>query len=124
MATIYLTVGEERVVDIIDGTASPAALDTSNNFTGWGTGTTGAVKGDTGLETASSESRSAGTVSQPSASINQWVSTITSTQTQTISEAVLFTAVTSGVAIIRGDFTGIALTNGDKIEFTISLEQQ
>lgn len=125
MATIYTTAGEGKVVNIIDGTASsPTDLGTSNRFIGWGTGTTTAAKGDTALETEAAESLVAATVSQPSASINQWLAVITSASGQTISEAGLLDASSGGTLIIHGDFTGIVLSNGDKIEFTITLEQQ
>lgn len=125
MATIYTTAGEGKVVDIIDGTAtSPVDLGTGNSFIGWGTGTTTAAKGDTALETESAESRVAATVTQASASVNQWLALITSASSQTISEAGLLDASTGGTLIVHGDFTGIVLSNGDKIEFTITLEQQ
>lgn len=124
MATIYTTVGEEEVVDIIDGSATaPTDLGTGNNFIGWGTGAGTAAKADTILFTEAAEARVGGTVSQSTPSTNQWVATITSASGQTITNAGLFNTVTGGVLVIHGDFTGIVLANGDKIEFTISLEQ-
>ncbi len=124
MATVYTDVGEAEVVDIIDGTAtSPTDLGTNNNFIGWGTGAGTAVKGDTALFTEAAESRVGGTVSQPSADINQWVAEIVSASGQTITNAGLFNASSSGVMVVKGDFTGIVLATNDKIEFTISLEQ-
>ncbi len=124
MATVYTDAGEAKVVDIIDGTAtSPTDLGTSNNFVGWGTGAGTAAKGDTTLFTEAAESRVGGTVSQPSADINQWVATITSASGQTITNAGVFDASTAGNLIVKGDFTGIVLATNDKIEFTISLEQ-
>lgn len=124
MATVYCDTGEAKVVDIIDGTAtSPTDLGTGNNFIGWGTGAGTAAKGDTTLFTEAAEARAGGAVSQPSADINQWVATLTSASGQTITNAGLFDAVTSGQLIVKGDFTGIVLANGDKIEFTITLEQ-
>ena len=124
MATIYTDAGEAKVVDIIDGSAtSPTDIGTGNNFIGWGTGGGTAAKGDTTLFTEAAEARVGGVVTQPSGDINQWVATITSASGQTITNAGLFDAVTSGQMVIKGDFTGIVLANGDKIEFTISLEQ-
>ena len=124
MATVYTSVGEAKVVDIIDGSASsPVDIGTGNNFVAWGTGAGSAAKGDTTLFTEAAESRVGGTVSQPSADINQWVATITSGSGQTITNAGLFDASSVGTLVIHGDFTGIVLANGDKIEFTISLEQ-
>jgi hypothetical protein len=124
MATVYTSAGEEKVVDIIDGTASsPADLGTGNSFVAWGTGGGGAVKGDTTLTTEASESRVGATVSQPVADKNQWVAEITADGTKTIDEAGLFDASTAGTLVIRGDFTGVAVVLGDKIEFTFTLEQ-
>ena len=124
MATIYTDVGEAEVVDIIDGTAaSPTDLGTGNNFIGWGTGAGTAAKGDTILFTEAAEARVGGVVSQPTVDKNQWVAAITSASGQTITNAGLFNASTGGVLVIHGDFTGIVLASGDKIEFTITLEQ-
>ena len=119
MATVYTSAGEALVVDILDET-TVCPVDW---FVAWGTGGGGAVKGDTTLTTESAETRLAGAATQPSADINQWVATLTSLSTQTIDEAGLFSLVTGGTMLIRGDFTGIALTTDDKIEFTITLEQ-
>jgi len=47
---------------------------------------------------------------------------MTSASAQTITNAGNFTATTAGTLIVHGDFTGVALANGDKIEFTISIE--
>ena len=124
MATVYTQAGEEEVVDIIDGTASaPTDLGTGNNCIGWGTGAGTAVKGSTTLFTESAEARVGGTVSQAAVDKNQWVATITASANRTITNAGLFNAVTGGVLVIHGDFTGIVLATGDKIEFTITLEQ-
>lgn len=65
----------------------------------------------------------AATVSQPTADKNQWVGTLTADGVKTITNAGLFDAAAAGNLIIHGDFTGIVLALGDKIEFTISLEQ-
>lgn len=113
MADIFTDVGEEFVVDRID------AFGTF--YIGWGTGTNAAAKGDTALQTPSAESRVATTDSQPSANVMQWVAEITSAGSQTIAEMGLFDASTSGNLIIRSVFTGIALTAGEKIEFTVQL---
>ena len=119
MATVYTSAGEALVVDLLDETI----VCPTDWYVAWGTGGGGAVKGDTTLTTEASENRVIGAATQPSADINQWVATITADGTKTIDEAGLFSASTSGTMLIRGDFTGIALTAGDKIEFTITLEQ-
>jgi hypothetical protein len=122
MATVYTQAGEEAIVDLIDGT-STTHLDATNAYIAWGTGAGTAAKSDTALFTEASEARVAATVSQPAADKNQWVATLTADGAKTITEAGLFNASTGGTLIIHGDFTGIALNAGDKIEFTISLEQ-
>jgi len=122
MASIYTQAGEEKVVDYIDGTDT-TVLDATNSFIGWGSGAGVAAKADTVLFTEESEARVNPVISQPSADKNRWVGTITSSGTKTITNAGLLDASTGGSLIIHGDFGGIALVNGDKIEFTIELEQ-
>lgn len=122
MATVYTDAGEAAVVDLIDGTGS-THLDASNAYVAWGTGAGTAAKGDTTLFVEASESRVLAAVTQPTADKNQWVATITADAGKTITNAGLFDASTSGNLIVKGDFTGVVLASGDKIEFTISLEQ-
>ena len=122
MATIYTSAGEAKVVDLIDGTVA-TVLNATNAKIGWGTGAGTAAKADTTLFVEASEARVAATVTQPLADKNQWVGTITSASAQTITNAGLLDAASAGNLVIHGDFTGIALATGDKIEFTITLEQ-
>src|SRR3990167_11007723 len=122
MATVYTAVGETVVVDLIDGTSS-THLDNTNAHVGWGTGAGTAAKGDTTLFTEASETRVTAATSQPAADKNQWVATLTADGVKTITNAGLFNAVAAGSMIVKGDFTGIVLALGDKIEFTVSLEQ-
>jgi hypothetical protein len=122
MATVYTAVGETVVVDLIDGTSS-THLDNTNAHVGWGTGAGTADKADTTLFTEASETRVVAATSQPAADKNQWVATLTADGAKTITNAGLFNAVSAGSMIVKGDFTGIVLALGDKIEFTISLEQ-
>jgi len=122
MATIYVSVGETVVVDLIDGT-SAVHLDAANAKVAWGTGAGTAAKGDTTLFTEASEARVVPTVSQPTADKNQWVGTLTADGAKTITNAGLFDAAAAGNLIVKGDFTGIGLALNDRIEFTISLEQ-
>lgn len=121
MATIYTSAGETVVVDAVEaGTAC---------YAGWGTGAGTAAKGDTDLFTPATEARVVGVESQPAADKNQWVATITADGAKTITNAGLFDGAgtgsppSGGNLVIHGDFTGIALATGDKIEFTVSLEQ-
>jgi len=123
MAVVYTQVGEQKVVDLIDG-ISAVHLDATNAHIGWGTGAGTAAKADTALFVEATEARVAATVSQPVADKNQWVATMVCAGAgKTITNAGLFDALTAGILVIHGDFTGVVLAIGDKIEFTISLEQ-
>jgi hypothetical protein len=122
MATVYTSAGEAVVADLIDGTSS-THLDNTNAHVGWGTGAGTADKADTTLFTEASETRVTASTSQPSADKNQWVAMLTANGAKTITNAGIFNAVSAGSMIVKGDFTGIVLALGDKIEFTISLEQ-
>lgn len=122
MATVYTDAGEAVVVDLIDGT-SGTHLDATNAKIAWGTGAGTAAKGDTTLFTEASEARVAATVSQPAADTNRWVGTITADAGKTITNAGLFNASSGPTLIVKGDFSGIVLALGDKIEFTINLQQ-
>jgi len=117
MATVLTDVGEAWIVDKLDET-----VQTTGDYIGWGTGAGTAAKGDTTLFTEAAESRVLATRTQPSADKIRWVSELTSASSQTITNAGNFTESTGGTLIVKGDFTGIALANGDKIEFTIDLE--
>jgi hypothetical protein len=50
------------------------------------------------------------------------VGTITAGTTETITNAGLFDASTSGNLFVKGDFTGIALNSGDSIQFTFKCQ--
>lgn len=119
MATVYTQAGEELVVDILDGTTGVPA----NWYVGWGTGAGTAAKGDTTLFTEATEARVVATMSQPVADKNRFVATITADGAKTITNAGVLSAAAAGTLLIHGDHAGIALTAGDKIEYTIELEQ-
>lgn len=117
-ATVLTQVGEEWIVDKLDET-----VQTTGDYVGWGTGAGTAAKGDTALFTEASEARVSATRTQPVADKIRWVATLTCAGAgKTITNAGNFTALTAGTLIVHGDFTGIALNVGDKIEFTIDLE--
>jgi len=111
--------GEDEVSDFTNGDAAAPA----NYYVGWGTGVNAAAKGDVALQTEFAEARVFGVNTQPTSPVNQWVATITSAGIQTITECGLFDANVAGNIFIRSAFVGIALALGDKIEFTITLEQ-
>ena len=119
MATVLTQKGEELIVDMLDETVS-----TPPKYIGWGTGAGTAAKGDTSLFTESAdESRVEGALSQPAADKLRCVGMmICATNPKTITNAGTFVVDTEGNPIVKGDFTGIALAVGDKIEFTVDLE--
>ncbi len=118
MADIFTQAGEELLADIIDGTtAVPGTW-----YIGWGTGGGTAAKGDTVLFTEAAEAREAAAQSQPLVDQNQFLATITSASGQTITNAGVLSATSGGTLLVKGDFVGIVLANGDKIEFTITLQ--
>lgn len=122
MATVYTTAGKQAIVDIIDGTLA-TLLSAANAKIGWGTGAGTAAVGDTTLFTEASEARVACAISQPSADKNQWDATLTADGPKTITNAGLFNSVSGATLFIKGDFTGIVLALGDKIAFTMTLQQ-
>ena len=117
MANIFTQAGEELVADILDSTVAVPA----NWYVAWGTGAGTAAKGDTALFTDAAEARVAAATSQPSADVNQFVGTITSASGQTITNAGVLSASTSGTLLLHSDFGGIALGIGDSIQFTFQL---
>ena len=116
MADIFTDAGENLVADILDGTTAAPTW-----YVGWGTGAGTAAKGDTTLFTEASETRIAATMSQPSANVNRAVAEITADGTKTITNAGILSAVSSGILLVHGDHTGVAVVSGDKIEYTIDL---
>jgi hypothetical protein len=123
MATVFTTVGKAAAADRLDGTTSVFM-----EYGAWGTGATGALVGDTVIESEAAEARisltSPGVRSQPSANVNQayWEMTCAGAG-KTIANAGVLTLITGGVLIIHGDFTGVVLAVGDKIAFTATLTQ-
>ena len=117
MAVFYTTIGQARIVDYIDGTATPGS-HTINA----GTGAVAAGVASTSLSTVVSESAVAATKSQPSANVNRWVGTQTYTGSKTITNAGVFTEASS-VLLLIGDGLSIAVTADDSIQFTFELEQ-
>ena len=87
-----------------------------------GVGTTGAVVGDTDIETTDGESRVTGSQEEgASANIYKSIGTIGYTTTKAITEHGLFNASTSGILLDRHVFSAINVDNGDSIQFTYEL---
>lgn len=114
------TVGREWVIDKIQSIAPNT--NAMMAWIGWGTGTTAEAVGDTALVTAASEARVAVTQSQPAATTDRNVATITADGTKTIAEVGRFNQLASGgVMIQRHVFTGVPLVLNDSIQFTLDL---
>lgn len=117
-ATVLTQVGEEWIVDKLD-----EVVQTTGDFLGWGTGVGTAAKADTALFVEATEARVTATRTQPATDKIRWMGTLTCAGAgKTITNAGNFTAVTAGTLIVHGDFTGIVLAIGDKIELTIEVE--
>ncbi|MEI8360956.1 MAG: hypothetical protein WCG01_02415 [bacterium] len=118
-AVVLTNACEDWIIDKIDGQTLNAG-----EYVGWGTGAGTIAKNNTTLFNESSEARISATRTQPRSDQIQWVSMHTANATKTITEAGLFTAITAGNLLIHGDFVGIGVNSGDKVEFTIILEIQ
>jgi hypothetical protein len=120
MATLLVTTGKAIVTNYLNGGAA-----TQPKYVAWGTGagTTGAT--DTTLFTEVTP-RVSGTTSQVTTSTTndtfQVVGTQTAGTSETITNAGLFDASTSGNLFVKGDFTGIPLNTSDSIQFTFKCQ--
>lgn len=86
-----------------------------------GTGVTGPVVGDTGMETPWGGSRVDGSQGENAANIYETIATIPFTGTFAITEHGVFSASTSGTLCDRSTFAAINVINGDSIQFTYRL---
>jgi hypothetical protein len=122
MATLLVNTGKAVVTNRIKNGATGA---TEPNYVAWGTGAGTAAAADTTLFTEIG-TRVAGTSTQVTTSTTndtyQVVGTQTAGSSVTITNAGLFDAVTSGNLFVKGDFSGIALTSGDSIQFTFKTQ--
>ncbi len=117
---VILTQGcEEWIVDKIDN-----QVTTNIEYVAWGSGSGSLSKNNITLFNEEGEARVEATRTQSSADIVEWNATLTAEAIKTITEAGLFNNITAGSLLMHGDFNGIALEVGDKIEFTFQLEIQ
>lgn len=125
MATVLTNVGEEWAASRMAGTGT---LNIAATHIGWGTGTAGAVKGDTALTTEVGTRGTASVTVESSGSSAKFQAVATLTNSSAgayaITEAGLFSASTSGYMFVRGDFAVINLNDGDQITFTITIDPQ
>ena len=120
MATVLTDTGEDLIVDMIKAAGSTVGP----TYIGSGTGAGTTCKGSTGLFTESCDARSTGTFSEPTADKLRNVGTVSYGATKTITNAGELVTTSTGNQcglVVHGDFTGIAVASGDKIEFTIDL---
>jgi len=120
------TVGRGWVIDRVQNVELPAG--NLMQYVGWGTGTNAEAVGDTDLQTVATETattRVTGTLSQPAATTDRCVATITATGTRTITEVGRFNVATVGGSNQqmqqRHVFTGVPVLSGDQITFTLDL---
>jgi hypothetical protein len=120
MATLLVNTGKAIVTNYLNGGAA-----TQPKYVAWGTGAGTTAATDTTLFTEVTP-RVSGTTSQVTTSVTndtfQVVGTQTAGTTETITNAGLFDASTSGNLFVKGDFTGIALNTGDSIAFTFKVQ--
>jgi hypothetical protein len=119
MATLLTNSGHAIVTNRIIGSG------TTPNYVAWGTGAGTTSATDTTLFTEVTP-RTAGTATQVTTSITndtvQIVGTMTASTGETITNAGVFDASTSGNLFVKGDFTGLALNTGDSIQFTFKVQ--
>jgi hypothetical protein len=119
MATLLVNTGKSVITNRIQGSG------TSPQYAAWGTGAGTTSATDTTLFTETG-TRVSGTQSQQTTTTTndtyQVVATLTAGSSLTITNAGLFDATTSGNLFVKGDFTGIALTGGDSIQFTFKTQ--
>jgi hypothetical protein len=120
MATLLVNTGKAIVTNYLNGGAA-----TQPKYVAWGTGAGTTAATDTTLFTEVLP-RVSGTTSQVTTSTTndtyQVVGTQTAGVTETITNAGLFDAATSGNLFVKGDFTGVPLNSGDSIQFTFKVQ--
>jgi hypothetical protein len=128
VAVVVVNAGRDIITNRINGAGT-----TPLNI-GWGTGTqTTALVTDTGLgpttveklvdlTTSAGTDHTVGTATRQTTTVTndtfQVVGTRTATAAGTVTVAGLFDAASGGNLFVKGDFAGIALANGDSIQFT------
>ena len=120
MATLLVNTGKAIVTNYLAGGAA-----TQPKYVAWGTGAGTTAATDTTLFSETG-SRVSGTATQQTTSTTddtyQVIGTLTAGSSLTITNAGLFDASTSGNLFVKGDFTGVALTSGDSIQFTFKTQ--
>jgi len=119
MATLLVNTGKAIVTNRLNSGG------TIPQYVAWGTGAGTTAATDTTLFTEVTP-RVSGTVTQQTTSTTNDTFQVVATQTagtaETITNAGLFDASTSGNLFVKGDFTGVALNSGDSIAFTVKVQ--
>jgi hypothetical protein len=120
MATVLTNTGKAQMIAKCNsGLTTP--------YIGWGTGAGTAGATDTTLFTEVSAERAASTQSIVTTTVTndtlRNIATLTSVSGATITNGGLLDASSSGNLWVKGDFTGVVLAAGDKIQFTIDIKQ-
>jgi hypothetical protein len=120
MATVLTNTGKAQMIAKCNtGLSAP--------HIGWGTGAGTAAATDTTLFTEVTAERAASTQSITTVTVAsdnlRNIATLTSVSGATITNAGLFDASSTGNLWVKGDFTGVVLAAGDKIQFTIDIKQ-
>lgn len=130
MANVLTNVGREIITGLLAAVGSGPGSAVPK-YVGWGTGAGTSAATDTTLFTedsggSPSYARVTCTLTQQTTSVTndtfQAVGTIVSNGSHTITNAGLFDAGSSGNLFIKGDFSGVALTSGEAIQFTIQYQ--
>ena len=120
MATLLVNTGKAIVTNYLAGGAA-----TQPKYVAWGTGAGTTALTDTTLFTEVG-TRTSGTTTQQTTTTTsdtyQVIGTVTAGSSLTITNAGLFDALTVGNLFVKGDFTGVALTSGDSIQFTFKTQ--
>lgn len=121
MATVVTNAGLDIVTNRIKGAG------TEPNWIDWGTDATAAAATDTALGVPGGEARVSGTSTRETTSVANDTYRVVGTMTEggagaTIAEAGLFDASTAGNMFVSADFTGVALNNGESIQFTFNVQ--
>ena len=125
---ILTTEGKEWVIDKLQNSAP--LTDANCNVVGWGTGNAaeavGLTFGSAGV-TEAAENRATGTLSQPTATTDRLVATMTATGTRNITQMWRTNTTTKGDAgqrmFIYALFTSVPVESGDSIQFTVDYVQ-
>lgn len=127
MADVLTNNGEEwaseRLAGVQGGGANAVSANAGTHI-GMGTSATAPAKGDTtlGTEVETRGATSVTVVGSGAAAKYQAVATVAATAGRAIVECGLFSALAAGVMFTHSTFTVINLSNGDSIQFTITID--